>query len=43
PSYYLPFLYSCVSFIGVLMLLLCTPVGFARLFTVMSDLLVKHE
>ncbi|XP_035223972.1 limb region 1 protein-like isoform X2 [Stegodyphus dumicola] len=43
PSYYLPFLYSCVSFIGVLMLLLCTPVGFSRLFTVMSDLLVKHE
>ena len=27
---YLPFLYSCVSFLGVLMLLICTPLGFAR-------------
>ncbi|KAK2704388.1 hypothetical protein QYM36_016698, partial [Artemia franciscana] len=38
---YLPFLYSCVSFCGVLMLLLCTPVGLAHLFTVVSNLLVK--
>ena len=35
---YLPFLYSCVSFLGVLMLLLCTPLGFARLFTIVGDL-----
>ncbi|KAG8200148.1 hypothetical protein JTE90_018931 [Oedothorax gibbosus] len=40
-NYYLPFLYSCVSFIGVLMLLICTPVGFGRLFTVTGTLLVK--
>lgn len=38
---YLPFLYSCVSFLGVLMLLLCTPLGFARLFTVVGDLVIK--
>eukprot|EP00096_Caligus_rogercresseyi_P008507 TRINITY_DN2742_c0_g1_i1.p1 TRINITY_DN2742_c0_g1~~TRINITY_DN2742_c0_g1_i1.p1 ORF type:complete len:533 (-),score=141.85 TRINITY_DN2742_c0_g1_i1:1111-2709(-) len=38
---YLPFLYSCVSFLGVLMLLLCTPIGFARLFTIVGDLVIK--
>lgn len=38
---YLPFLYSCVSFLGVLMLLLCTPLGFARLFTIVGDLVIK--
>ena len=38
---YLPFLYSCVSFLGVLILLLCTPLGFARLFTVVGDLVTK--
>lgn len=38
---YLPFLYSCVSFIGVLLLLVCTPVGFIRLFGVVSKVLVK--
>lgn len=42
-NYYLPFLYSCVSFLGVLMLLLCTPVGFARLFTVVGELVVKPK
>ncbi|XP_015913131.1 protein Lilipod isoform X2 [Parasteatoda tepidariorum] len=42
-TYYLPFLYSCVSFLGVLMLLICTPVGFARLFTVMSDVIVQPK
>lgn len=40
-SYYLPFLYSCISFIGVLMLLLCTPLGFVRLFGVVGQFLVK--
>ncbi|XP_040579824.1 limb region 1 protein homolog isoform X2 [Lepeophtheirus salmonis] len=38
---YLPFLYSCVSFLGVLMLLICTPIGFARLFTIVGDLVIK--
>jgi len=38
---YLPFLYSCVSFLGVLMLLICTPLGFARLFTIVGDLVMK--
>ncbi|XP_069687432.1 protein Lilipod isoform X2 [Periplaneta americana] len=42
-SYYLPFLYSCISFIGVLMLLLCTPLGFVRLFTVVGQFLVKPQ
>ncbi|GFY40584.1 protein Lilipod [Trichonephila inaurata madagascariensis] len=40
-THYLPFLYSCVSFLGVLMLLICTPIGFARLFTAIGKLLVK--
>ncbi|CAL1271726.1 unnamed protein product [Larinioides sclopetarius] len=40
-NHYLPFLYSCVSFLGVLMLLICTPVGFAHLFTVTGKLLTK--
>uniref|UniRef100_A0A1B0CLH0 Uncharacterized protein n=1 Tax=Lutzomyia longipalpis TaxID=7200 RepID=A0A1B0CLH0_LUTLO len=35
-SYHLPFLYSCVSFLGVLLLLVCTPLGFVRLFGVAS-------
>jgi len=38
---YLPFLYSCVSFLGVLMLLLCTPLGFAKLFDTVGDLVIK--
>ncbi|XP_054721963.1 protein Lilipod-like [Uloborus diversus] len=42
-SFYLPFLYSCVSFFGVLMLLSCTPVGFARLFSVMTNILLKPK
>lgn len=41
--HYLPFLYSCVSFIGVVLLLLCTPVGIARLFTVLGELVVKPQ
>lgn len=65
---YLPFLYSCISFIGVLMLLrnynfeitylpryiilckcliffylVCTPVGFATLFTVLSRFMIKPQ
>jgi hypothetical protein len=39
--HFLPFLYSCVSFLGVLFLLVCTPVGIARLFTVLGELVVK--
>ncbi|XP_003397105.1 protein Lilipod [Bombus affinis] len=42
-SYYLPFLYSCVSFVGVVMLLLCTPMGFVRLFGVVGSFLVKPQ
>uniref|UniRef100_A0A1B6K5F8 Protein LMBR1L n=1 Tax=Homalodisca liturata TaxID=320908 RepID=A0A1B6K5F8_9HEMI len=42
-SYYLPFLYSCISFLGVLLLLLCTPIGFARLFSIVSSFLVKPQ
>jgi hypothetical protein len=38
---FLPFLYSCVSFLGVLFLLLCTPVGIAKLFSVLGELVVK--
>lgn len=38
---YLPFLYSCLSFVGVHMLLVCTPFGVIKLFEVMSDVLVK--
>ncbi|XP_066591526.1 protein Lilipod [Prorops nasuta] len=42
-SYYLPFLYSCVSFVGVVMLLVCTPIGFVRLFGVVGSFLVKPQ
>ncbi|CAN7981319.1 unnamed protein product, partial [Ixodes pacificus] len=40
-SGYLPFLYSCLSCFGVMLLLICTPVGFARLFTVIGELVIK--
>lgn len=40
-SVHLPFLYSCVSFLGVLLLLVCTPCGFVRLFGVVGKVLVK--
>lgn len=33
----LPFIYSCVSLFGVLALLITTPVGFTRMFTMASD------
>ncbi|XP_053236196.1 protein LMBR1L [Podarcis raffonei] len=40
-EYYLPYLYSCISLFGVLLLLLCTPFGLSRMFTVTGTLLVK--
>ncbi|XP_026877160.2 limb region 1 homolog-like protein isoform X2 [Electrophorus electricus] len=40
-EYYLPYLYSCISLFGVLLLLLCTPRGMARMFSVTGSLLVK--
>ncbi|OXB53094.1 hypothetical protein ASZ78_012677, partial [Callipepla squamata] len=38
---YLPYLYSCISLFGVLLLLLCTPFGLSTMFTVTGKLLVK--
>ncbi|KAM5249654.1 protein LMBR1L isoform 3-T3 [Hipposideros larvatus] len=40
-EYYLPYLYSYISFLGVLLLLVCTPLGLARMFSVTGKLLVK--
>ncbi|XP_060052870.1 limb region 1 protein homolog isoform X1 [Erinaceus europaeus] len=40
-EFYLPYLYSCVSLLGCLLLLVCTPVGLSRMFTVTGQLLVK--
>ncbi|XP_059575277.1 protein LMBR1L isoform X3 [Alligator mississippiensis] len=40
-EYYLPYLYSCISLFGMLLLLLCTPFGLSRMFTVTGKLLVK--
>lgn len=40
-EFYLPYLYSCISLFGVLLLLLCTPFGLSRMFTVTGKLLVK--
>ncbi|XP_060230144.1 limb region 1 protein homolog isoform X2 [Meriones unguiculatus] len=40
-EFYLPYLYSCISLMGCLLLLLCTPVGLSRMFTVVGQLLVK--
>lgn len=40
-EFYLPYLYSCISLMGGLLLLLCTPVGLSRMFTIMGQLLVK--
>ncbi|KHN84758.1 Protein LMBR1L [Toxocara canis] len=39
----LPFIYSCVSLIGVFTLLITTPIGFARMFTVVSDHLLASN
>lgn len=38
---FLPLLYSIVSFFGVLTLLVCTPLGFARLFTIVGELVIR--
>uniref|UniRef100_A0A2P2I659 Protein LMBR1L n=1 Tax=Hirondellea gigas TaxID=1518452 RepID=A0A2P2I659_9CRUS len=38
-SFYLPFLYSLISCLGVLFLLLCTPVGLGRLFSTLKGLI----
>ncbi|NXA43744.1 LMBRL protein, partial [Eudromia elegans] len=38
---YLPYLYSCLSLLGVLLLLLCTPLGLSTMFTVTGKLLAK--
>ncbi|XP_057584538.1 protein LMBR1L-like isoform X2 [Hippopotamus amphibius kiboko] len=40
-EYCLPYLYSCISFLGVLLLLVGTPLGLARMFSVTGKLLVK--
>ncbi|XP_068152656.1 protein Lilipod [Drosophila tropicalis] len=40
-SVHLPFLYSCVSFLGVMLMLICTPIGFIRLFGVVNNVLVR--
>ncbi|XP_059383981.1 limb region 1 homolog-like protein [Carassius carassius] len=40
-EYYLPHLYSGISLFGVLLLLLCTPFGLSRMFSVTGSLLVK--
>ncbi|CAH1176408.1 unnamed protein product [Phaedon cochleariae] len=42
-TYYLPFLYSCISFFGVLMLLVCTPIGFVCLFDIVGQFLIKPQ
>jgi len=42
-SYYLPFLYSCVSFLGVLLLLVCTPLGFVHLFSLVGKLVTQPQ
>ncbi|XP_074096427.1 LMBR1-like protein lilipod isoform X2 [Cotesia typhae] len=41
--YYVLFMYSCVSFVGVLILLVCTPLGFVRLYEVVGSLLIKPQ
>nr|AAO24967.1 RE18250p [Drosophila melanogaster] len=40
-SVHLPSLYSCVSFLGVMLMLICTPYGFVRLFGVVNQVLVR--
>jgi hypothetical protein len=39
----LPFIYSCISFFGVLLLLMCTPLGLGHIFTVLSQLMVGPQ
>lgn len=40
-SFYLPYIYSCISLIGVLLLFICTPLGFVRMFTLLGKLVKK--
>ncbi|KAI1891153.1 hypothetical protein AGOR_G00161970 [Albula goreensis] len=40
-EYHLLYLYSCISLFGVLLLLLCTPFGLSRIFSITGYLLVK--
>uniref|UniRef100_A0A8C5BG10 Limb development membrane protein 1-like n=1 Tax=Gadus morhua TaxID=8049 RepID=A0A8C5BG10_GADMO len=40
-EYYLPYFYSGISLFGVMLLLLCTPFGLARMFSVTGSFLVK--
>ncbi|XP_024085231.1 protein Lilipod isoform X2 [Cimex lectularius] len=42
-TYYLPFLYSCISFLGVILQLIFTPLGFISLFGIVSRSLVKPQ
>ncbi|XP_077993475.1 protein LMBR1L-like [Glandiceps talaboti] len=42
-DFYLPYLYSCISLLGVLMLLISTPLGVTHLFTVIGQLVVKPQ
>ncbi|NXU53800.1 LMBRL protein, partial [Turnix velox] len=42
-EYYLPYLYSCISLCGVLLLLICTPFGLSIMFSVTGKLLVKPQ
>lgn len=39
----LPVLYSCLSILGVFMLLISTPLGFTRMFTVIGNFVVKPQ
>jgi len=40
---HLPFIYSCISLFGVLLQLLCAPLGFARLFSILGQYVVKPQ
>ncbi|XP_071788837.1 protein LMBR1L-like [Asterias amurensis] len=42
-SSYLPYLYTCISLLGVAMLLISTPLGFTRMFSVIGELVVKPQ
>lgn len=39
----LPFIYSCISLFGALLLLICTPLGFATLFTILGNVIVRPK
>eukprot|EP00794_Sanderia_malayensis_P002987 gene2987-3444_t len=40
---HLPFMYSCISLFGVMLQLVCAPLGFARLFSVLGHYVVKPQ